>query len=285
MIRVVAPGKLVLAGEYAVLDGAPAVVLAVDRGVRCDAHPSSTLTWDTPGDDRFVRAALHDAPPARYAFTDDHPAGTATKAGFGGSAAATVAAVAAAWTVAGRTLDLTELHARAFAVHRGVQGSGSGVDVAASVWGGCLELRGGAVRPLPVVHPVVVWSGTSARTGPRVARYLAWSGREDFVSASTEVVEAFADDPVAALRASRALLADMAERAGVAWATPALDAITALAEHHGGAAKPSGAGGGDSAVALFPTSRESEAFAAAIVSAGYTVIPVQPAALRVEESS
>ena len=55
-----APGKLFLVGEYAVLDGAPAVVAAVDRGVRCEAWPGGEgLRIETPtGDDRFARPAL-----------------------------------------------------------------------------------------------------------------------------------------------------------------------------------------------------------------------------------
>jgi phosphomevalonate kinase len=34
-----APGKLVLSGEYAVLDGAPAICVAVDRGIHDRDRP------------------------------------------------------------------------------------------------------------------------------------------------------------------------------------------------------------------------------------------------------
>jgi hypothetical protein len=59
-LRLCVPGKLVLLGEYAVLDGAPAVVLAVDRGVVVEGAPGGGgLHIETPdGDDRFVRPAL-----------------------------------------------------------------------------------------------------------------------------------------------------------------------------------------------------------------------------------
>jgi len=40
-----APGKLVLLGEYAVLHGAPAVVMAVDRRARVELAPSSDELW------------------------------------------------------------------------------------------------------------------------------------------------------------------------------------------------------------------------------------------------
>ena len=94
---VFAPGKLVIAGEYAVLDGAPAIVLAIDRGVRCDIEPANTLTITTPdGDDRFVRPALQDAPAAHYRFSAWNPTDLPEKPGFGGSAAACVAACIAA---------------------------------------------------------------------------------------------------------------------------------------------------------------------------------------------
>ena len=52
MTTIVAPGKLMIAGEYAVLDGAPAIALAVDRGVQCTIQVDDCLRIDTPdGDD------------------------------------------------------------------------------------------------------------------------------------------------------------------------------------------------------------------------------------------
>ena len=40
MTRTTAPGKLVLSGEYAVLDGAPAVAMAIDRRAVVDVSRS-----------------------------------------------------------------------------------------------------------------------------------------------------------------------------------------------------------------------------------------------------
>jgi len=44
-LRASAPGKLVLLGEYAVVDGAPAVVAAVDRRAVVTATPAATEHW------------------------------------------------------------------------------------------------------------------------------------------------------------------------------------------------------------------------------------------------
>ena len=266
-----APGKLVLMGEYAVLDGAPALVLAVHRGVGCRAVPGGTdLQVATPtDDDRFVRAALEAtaAPAGRYRFFDLDPCDLPGKPGFGGSAAATVAAVLAG---GGRGPE-------AFAIHHRVQGGGSGIDVAASLHGGLVRFQAGEVQRLPVVEPVVVFSGQSASTGPRVTAYRGWSQRADFVASSTALVDAFTADPIPAMAEAGALLAAMARAAGIAYLTPGLERIAALAQAHGGAAKPSGAGGGDCAVALLPDADATRAFEAACAAHGLVVIPVSPA--------
>jgi phosphomevalonate kinase len=266
-----APGKLVLMGEYAVLDGAPALVLAVHRGVGCEvAQGGDALHIETSvGDDRFVHAALEAvaAPPGRYRFFDLDPLDLPGKPGFGGSAAAAVAAVLAG---GGRGPE-------AFAVHHRVQGGGSGIDVAASLHGGLLRFQRGEVSPRPVVQPVVVYSGQAASTGPRVAAYRAWSDRAAFVRASTALVERFAFEPIPALAEAGALLATMTRAAGIAYLTPSLERIAALARAHGGAAKPSGAGGGDCAVALLPDPDATRAFEIACASQALAVIPVRPA--------
>lgn len=278
MIRVFAPGKVVVAGEYAVLDGAPAIVAAVDIGVeaRFEPDPDAGRVLRTPrGDDRFVRAALEavDAPAGTWTFLDVGGPPMPSKPGLGGSAAATVAAVAAGLAARGRAVDRTEVHTIAAAVHHRVQGSGSGIDVAASTWGGLLRFQLGrepvVLTPFPLA---VVWSGRSASTGPRVERYLAWPDRHAFVRASTELVDRFASDPAGALRANGTLLRGMAAAAGVAWATPELDAIVDLAEAVGGAAKPSGAGGGDCAVAILPGTTAEQTFVASCGRLGFTVL-------------
>ncbi|MCB9678619.1 MAG: hypothetical protein H6737_26185 [Alphaproteobacteria bacterium] len=266
-----ASGKLVLLGEYAVVDGGTALVLAVAHGVRCTVHPAAVRSVETPtGDDRFVTAALDavGAPPARYVFTDREPLDTRSKPGFGGSAAAVVAALRAG----GFAGSIDALVALGIHVHRAVQGSGSGVDVAAAAYGGGLRFRDGSCARQALPTPVVVYSGQSAKTGPRVDAWRAWPGRAAFVAESDALVEAFADDPVAATRAAWRLLCGMAEAAGIAYRTPAIDRIVALAEGMGGAAKPSGAGGGDSVVAFVP---DPAGFAARVASDGLDVLPVR----------
>ena len=201
MRRVTAPGKLVLLGEYAVLEGAPAVVAAIDRGVVCEITPSEAVEIETPGDDRYVRVALREAPPGRYQFRDARPIeGLATKPGFGGSAAATVAACVAAGKPA------TE----AFGVHSKVQGGGSGIDVYASAFGGVRAFSIGASRApsalLECPPMVAVWSGKSAATGPRIRQFLAWPQRAAFVRASGLLAGAFRREPFGAMREAYARL-------------------------------------------------------------------------------
>lgn len=272
----VAPGKVVVAGEYAVLDGAPALVAAVDLGVGVTVHPADTRRATSPtGDTRFVDAALDatDAPASHYAFFDLDRPDLSGKPGLGGSGAATVVATWASWALQGRSPTPAQVFDLAYRVHHGVQGSGSGVDVAASSWGGMLRfVRGERPTPVPPVDLVVVWSGRSAATGPRVGRYRAWTPRQAFVDASAAGVEGFHDDPIARLDEARRLLEAMAADAGLDYRTAALDHIGRLARDHGGAAKPSGAGGGDCAVAILPDPEARAAFTAACDAAGHTVL-------------
>jgi len=268
-----APGKLVLMGEYAVLDGAPSLVAAVNAGVSCAWEASAERRIITPGPDTFARAALDHAgvTTGTWTFGNYNAPPTDTKPGLGGSAGATVAALLAARTVAGEPTE--QLFADAFRVHHDVQGSGSGVDVAAAVAGGVIRYKMGQ-PPVPVspIELVVVWSGQSAKTGPRVQQYQAWSDRAAFVAETTRLVSAFADDPIAATRAARRLLEDMASQAGISYTTPALTAIADLAEAHGGAAKPSGAGGGDCAVAVFADALSAVEYRHALTGAGYRTL-------------
>lgn len=268
--RVQVPGKLVLIGEYAVLDGAPAWVAAVDRGVTCEVWEGQGI--EVPEDDRFVRAALGwdgraiggVAAPHLYRFSDWNPPGLPEKAGFGGSAAAVVAARRASG------LDPNA----AFAIHHAVQGSGSGIDVFASLHGGVRRFPDGKLLGVPL-HLVAVWSGRSAKTGPRVARYQAWAGRGSFVEKSRALVEGFPDNPIACLHDAYALLQDMAVGASLDYDSVEHQKIAAVAKALGGAAKPSGAGGGDVAVALLPDPDRLDAFVAKITELGLPPIPVQ----------
>ncbi|MEN9786647.1 MAG: hypothetical protein RLZZ299_1911 [Pseudomonadota bacterium] len=276
---VYAPGKLVLLGEYAVLSGAPAVVSAVPWGVRCRVEPGRG--WSVPGDDRFVRAALAGAPAdtgpgaRRFVFEAWPPLDLESKPGFGGSAAACVAACLAG----GRPAE------DAYAVHRAVQGDGSGIDVFASIHGHARVFDPSDParhRARVAVLPVAVWSGTSAATGPRVAAYRAWAASDTraharFVAESAACVAAFADAPVTALREAGKQLRAMAARAGMDdYETAALRAIRALAEQHHGACKPSGAGGGDVAVALFPDPDTRRGFLEACAREGWRTFDARP---------
>ena len=145
----------------------------------------------------------------------------------------------------------------------------------ASATGGLRRYQGELIgERLEEPELLAVWSGRSASTGPRVRRYQQWATREAFVDASAALVEGFAQAPIEALREAFRLLCEMGEMAGIDYLTEGHRRIHELAELHGGSAKPSGAGGGDVAVALLPSATR-EAFAAACALEGLLPVPVR----------
>jgi phosphomevalonate kinase len=141
-VKVFAPGKLLLTGSYAVLEGAPAIVCAVDRyAVARTAGVDAEAVQGTPVSPE-IAAAMDgggDAPDVDVSSLFSN----GKKLGLGSSAAAVVAALG--HVAAARGLDLGEapvrrtIFDRARAAHGTVQSGGSGVDVAASVYGGVLS--------------------------------------------------------------------------------------------------------------------------------------------------
>ncbi|MBI3178041.1 MAG: hypothetical protein HYZ27_00170 [Deltaproteobacteria bacterium] len=194
-----APGKLVVLGEYAVLEGAPALVTAVDRYAVVRARPAprseveahelgvraafeverGRVVWgqQVTADQRaalsLVAACIEEAAPGSTPLALEVDtrelvdAKSGAKLGLGSSAAVSVALCGALLARAGIT-DAQEIFARALAAHRGAQSGGSGVDVAAACFGQSLVFRAGAApRFYPValtVEMVCVWTGRAAST-------------------------------------------------------------------------------------------------------------------------
>ncbi len=210
-IQTTAPGKLVLCGEYAVLGGAPALVLAVNAHARVslddasegvfqisapdvgvanayfgfDAH--GRVRWDGLGDAQHGRLDLvtrvvevFGARQASFHASIDTSefAFDGQKLGLGSSAALSVALAGALRARARREPPALE---ELIALHRRWQGGGSGVDVAASYSGGLsiYRLLDGQpsierVRWPAALHGCCVWSGQVADTGAQLHRLADW---------------------------------------------------------------------------------------------------------------
>ena len=266
-MKVRAPGKLLLTGAYAVLEGAPAIVLAVDRHAIADD----------------ARAAISPAPEVRAAFGAERaPEVDASalhddegrKLGLGSSAAVLVASLATKAACHGQRLDDASVRRRIFdeacAAHAIVQSGGSGVDVAASVYGGALRFQRGpsGVRVEPVSLPTalvvsVVWSGASARTSDLRGRVDALRARDAarhgacFASLSDAAHRASraidARDGAAFIAAARAhadALVALGLAADAPIVPPAFAELGVVAARRGAVFFPSGAGGGDVGVHL-----------------------------------
>ena len=212
--RVRVPGKLMLAGEYAVLTGAPAIVTCVDRYVSVGCEPAGgpagalvlagfdggshawtivrgAVRWASPSDaTRLVDAVMAQAHPESAlrlvvdssAFYED-----GRKLGLGSSAAV---AVALATALAGARAPVDALPA-ALAAHRAFQGgAGSGADVRAVAHGGTIAQVSGdagvAVERLewPAgLSACAVMTDRAADTVDRVGRFAHW--REGAADAET----------------------------------------------------------------------------------------------------
>jgi phosphomevalonate kinase len=280
-VRACAPGKLVLSGAYSVLDGAPAIVSAVDRYVCCDsARPSSLVTDE-------VRAAL----PAERAPDFDASALRADgrKLGLGSSAAILVASLAAVDPrhFASDSELRDAVLGPALIAHRRAQGGGSGIDVAASTHGGTLIAARNAAGGLelePVALPrelvVEAWASRVSASTPQllgaVAQLRARAPAEH--GALLAALKAAAERAAAAIRRGQTLdliaeldrqragLVALGGAAGVPIVTAEVERLALAARPFAAAVLPSGAGGGD--IVLWcsdrPSPREFQELAASL---------------------
>ena len=201
-----APGKLVVLGEYLVLDGAPALVMAVNR--RCEVRlrrsdadrthlscrmPDPIVSVAEPGQptgvglvDAVVGAGAAGFGTVDGAFEAEIDSRSffagRQKLGLGSSAAALVA-FAGAWQRLAGSAGPPPLNAL-IACHRAFQrGAGSGIDVAAALAGGVLEFvldrdrqaKISSVRLPKSVAFASVFAGGSASTPDLVGRYRRWA--------------------------------------------------------------------------------------------------------------
>lgn len=284
-----APGKVFLCGEYAVLEGAPAVLAAVDR--RAIAREAKAAPRPSP-----VIAAVLEEAGARCAISVRTPGFTRGRAKLGLGSSAAVAVAASALVLArargGPDVPGDAVFGLALAAHGRAQGGrGSGADVAASVHGGAIRYRkGAAVEALPPCPAALAfaWTGRSASTTELVARVREFVSRSpaegaallgELAACASELAAAHAalrvEEIVRLTAAYGAAMGRLGEASGAPIVTDAHARVAGLAKAHGGAGKPSGAGGGDLAMAVFEDPADRDRFASALREEGIVVVDLR----------
>ncbi len=121
------------------------------------------------------------------------------------------------------------------------------------------------------IHVCIGWTGSPASTSSLIRKIRTLkdsnpSQYEQFLSDSSAAVGSFLDgvtkgEPakvIEGVRLNRRALAEVGRNAGVDIETQALTTLCNLAEQHGGAGKPSGAGGGDCGIAFLPSEEQAK---------------------------
>lgn len=281
-----APGKLVISGAYAVLEGAPAIVAAVDRYAIADGARAADLV--TAEVQAAIDAGAIDRAPwfDASALREAEPGGSSRKLGIGSSAAILAASLAA--RLGERFGDEDALRAAIFpvalAAHRRAQGGGSGVDVAASTFGGVLAARIGEAGLETRAHALPEGAVIEVFASPRSASTPELVGRVKALAAADPrryrgLLDAVAEGASAAIAARSTValvdaiaaqidgLAALGDASGAPIVTPDVAALRSAARAEGASFGPSGAGGGD--IALFiGGGASSEAFRALAAAEG-----------------
>lgn len=326
MIEISVPGKLFIAGEYAVVEpGHPAIIVAVDQfinvtieGARKNGSIQSAQYSDLPirwtrrngelvldhreNPFHYILAAIRLT--EKYAqekgtllsfydlkVTSELDNSNGRKYGLGSSGAVTVATVKALNLYYDLKMDrLTQFKIAALA-HLAVQGNGSCGDIAASCYGGWLAFSTfdhewvlrkqqewtltqlltsdwPELSILPLIVPkslrlLIGWTGSPASTSDLVdqvyqSKEAKEKGYAKFLADSKDcvnrLIDGFLNEDSRTIKKmiteNRKLLVGLSSLTGVTIETPALKKLCDLAETYRGAAKSSGAGGGDCGIVI-----------------------------------
>ncbi|WP_295746870.1 phosphomevalonate kinase [uncultured Limosilactobacillus sp.] len=327
MITEKAPGKLYIAGEYAVVEnGNPAILVALDQFVTCQLtaaqhqtgriisrqYQDIELSWRRQGDqlvvdqrdnpfsyiiqaievtEAYTRSCGRQLKMFDLTIDSDLDSDNGRKYGLGSSAAVTVAIVKALCRFYQLTVTNEKLFKLAAIAHFTVQKNGSLGDVAASVYGGWIAYHSFdrqwlaeqqqavdlttlinlpwpdlEVEPLPTpkqLRLLIGWTGKPASTSllvDKISLFKAVHQQEyrqfltDSQQCVTRMINGFRTKRLdliqQQIRVNRQLLARLGQLSGVSIETPLLQKLCTIAEQAGGAAKTSGAGGGDCGIAL-----------------------------------
>lgn len=344
-IETSAPGKLILLGEYAVLEGAPALVVAVNRfaEVTLQSIPSRhslleapaigitdlPFTVDAKGKANFGKfiskmerhslsfftAAVEtvlspgqnsDPLPcfSIYLNTSQFFTPENEKLGLGSSAALTVALCAALYKFRNPHFEAEKesnfIFATSLEIHRRAQQNiGSGIDIAASVFGGALkyQLADSDLKTLPIrekltipedLHILSIWSGESASTAYLVRKVKQFKmERPDEYEGIMERMKQASLAGIAAIqqkdarefmKASQLYYHEMksiGEKGGIPIVSPTHRRINDLVTAEGGAYKPSGAGGGDIGIAFCNSAMVKEKIRRSLSRNGFQTIDLK----------
>lgn len=295
LIKIRAPGSVLLLGEYAItMEGAQGISIAV--------FPEVTATWKPNGIQRIVGSmgskryywtpercdsvlfqslVSECGPPTGEIEVDSSSfVGSYGKLGLGSSAAvAVVVAALLLWRDLpfGNNVDIEiqrqKLFETALSAHRAAQGgSGSGYDVATSVWGGSIRVIGGDVPTvsryqLPKFPEIVLIAGADSFSTPSaVSRFEEWYQQnpekgKNFILNSQTVVEKVLcaneiDGWCDAIKIAGELVNSLGKQIGIAVEPIELRNRLDKLRDRGWSAKPVGAGG-ELAVAIAPSCRKS----------------------------
>lgn len=327
------PGKMILIGEYAVLEGATALVAAVDRTATVSLNGNVTGKFSLtapnldiekaeflPGREGNPRFLIQESAPSQTKlrffdtvfshvwkqFRKDSSEGIdvcidtsafflsdGIKLGLGSSAALTCALTAGLNAWFDNELSQRMLFEKALNMHYTAQGHmGSGIDIAAGVFGGILAYR--KIEPFPEItglkhHKEIiilpVWSGQSASTIKMVERVTDFKSRDPdrynsvikrMTDSSEKAVKFWSSLRIDGFLAQIDQYADLMTELGVLSRTPIVsvkhERIGKIIRKYQGVYKPSGAGGGDLGLAFWAARDAAPDLLMKLVSEGVTPI-------------
>jgi len=300
-----APGKIILAGEHAVVYGHPAIALTIDRGVRIKVQEATqtlgrgpTLRASGLGFSGLARPGLDGEGPQvlrqaldklvellgdrvrdlEFVAESAIPAGR----GLGSSAALSVAMIRGIKQYFGEPVSKQEETKLAFELERLFHGSPSGIDHTVISHGGLISFqrsdKGPLVEPIPLSRPLFVAVGIAGPHGGTLKVVEALSLRSkrhpDCFAHIFQGIDNLVKEMKSCLLNSQ--YAAVGELMNVnqgylnalSVSTPELEKLCAIARENGAlGAKLTGAGGGGAVIAL--VEEDAERVAKAFSDAGF----------------